>query len=77
MHTLRSNCAYACYINEAPGLLLSGQKSSFQMKVNLVFHLEIRVPESGGRGTESMLLEVQCEVSTVSDGLGFHVICWC
>ncbi len=33
--------------------------------------------ESGGRGTESMLLEVQCEVSTVSDDLGCHVICWC
>ncbi len=28
------------------------------------------------RGTESMLLEVQCEVSTVSDDLGCHVICW-
>ncbi len=27
--------------------------------------------------TESMLLEVQCEVSTVSDDLGRHVICWC
>ncbi len=31
------------------GLLLSGPKSSFQMKVNLAFHLEIKVPESGGR----------------------------
>ncbi len=30
------------------GLLLSGPKSSFQMKVNFAFHLEIRVPESGG-----------------------------
>ncbi len=29
------------------------------------------------RGTESMLLEVQSEVSTVSDDLGCHVICWC
>ncbi len=29
------------------GLLLSGPKSSFQMKVNLAFHLEIKVPESG------------------------------
>ncbi len=29
------------------------------------------------RGTESMLLEVQGEVSTVSDDLGCHVICWC
>ncbi len=27
--------------------------------------------------TESMLLEVQCEVSTVCDDLGCHVICWC
>ncbi len=37
------------FINEAPGLLLSGPKSSFQMKVNFAFHLEIKVPESGGR----------------------------
>ncbi len=27
----------------------SGPKSSFQMKVNCAFHLEIKVPESGGR----------------------------
>ncbi len=32
---------------------------------------------SFGNGTESTLLEVQCKVSTVSDGLGCHVICWC
>ncbi len=31
------------------GLLLSGPKSPFQMKVNVAFHLEIKVPESGGR----------------------------
>ncbi len=31
------------------GLLLSGPKSSFQMKVNLAFNLEIKVPESGRR----------------------------
>ncbi len=31
------------------GLLLSGPKSSFQIKVHFVFHLEIKVPESGGR----------------------------
>ncbi len=31
------------------GLLLSGRKSSFQMKVNFAFNLEIKVPESGGR----------------------------
>ncbi len=33
--------------------------------------------EEEWRGTESMLLEVQCEVSTVSDDFGCHVICWC
>ncbi len=49
------------------------------MKVNPVFHLEIKVPESGGRVERHRikLLEVQCEVSTVSDDLGCHVICWC
>ncbi len=31
------------------GLLLSGSKSSFLMKVNFAFHFEIKVPESGGR----------------------------
>ncbi len=49
------------------------------MKVNPVFHLEIKLPESGGRVERHRikLLEVQCEVSTVSDDLGCHVICWC
>ncbi len=58
---------------------LSGPKSSFQMKVNFAFNLETRSQslEEEWRGTESMLLEVQCEVSTVSDDLGCHVICWC
>ncbi len=54
-------------------------KSSFQMNVNFAFHLETRSQslEEEWRGTESMLLEVQCDVSTVSDDLGCHVICWC
>ncbi len=49
------------------------------MKVNFAFHLEIKVwsLEEDWRGTESMLLEVQCEVFEVSDDLGCHVICWC
>ncbi len=34
---------------KSTGLLLSGLKSSFQIKVNLAFQLEIKVPESGGR----------------------------
>ncbi len=33
--------------------------------------------EEERRGTESKLLEVQCEVSTVSYDLGCYVICWC
>ncbi len=33
--------------------------------------------EEEWRGPESMLLEVQCEVSIVCYGLGCHVICWC
>ncbi len=33
--------------------------------------------EEEWRDTKSMLLEVQCEVSTVSDDLSCHVICWC
>ena len=39
--------------------------------VKFPFHLEINVPESEGRMDwhKSKLLEVQCEVSTVSDDL--------
>ncbi len=61
------------------GLLLSGPKSSFQIKVNFAFHLEIKVwsLEEDWRGTESKLLEVQCEVSEVSDDLGCRDVCWC
>ncbi len=61
------------------GQQLCGPKSSFQMKINLAFHLESRSQslEEEWRGSESMLLEVQCEVSTVSDDFGCHVICWC
>ncbi len=36
-------------VEKRTGLLLSGPKSSVQMKVNFAFHLEIKVPESGGR----------------------------
>ncbi len=68
-----------CLIWAVEKKLLSGPKSSFQMKENFAFHLETRSQslEEEWRGTESMLLEVQCEVSTVSDDLGCHVICWC
>ncbi len=54
-------------------------KVLFSDESKFAFHLEIKGPESGGRveRLRSMLLEVQCEVSTVSDDLGCHVICWC
>ncbi len=48
-HIICPFCAYAAFINETPGLLLIGPKSYFQMKVNVSFNLEIKVPESGGR----------------------------
>ncbi len=64
------------WAKEKKELLLSGPKSSFQKKVNFAFHLEIKVPESGGR-VERHRIQVQCEVSTVIDDLGGHVICWC
>ncbi len=59
-------------------LLLSGPKSSFQIKVNFAFHCEIKAPESGGRiERHTIHVKVQCEVYTVSDDLDGHIICWC
>ncbi len=45
--------------------------------LHLIWKSRSQSLEEMWRGTESMLLEVQCEGSTVSDGLGCHVICWC
>ncbi len=45
--------------------------------LHLIWKSSSQSLEEVWRGTESMLLEVQCEVSTVSDDLGCHVICWC
>ncbi len=39
------------------GLLSSGPKSSFQMRASFVFHLETKVPESGGR-VEKLIAQV-------------------
>ncbi len=59
--------------------MLSGPKFSFQIKVNFAFHLEIKVwsLEEDWRGTESKLLEVQCDVFEVSDDLECCDVCWC
>ncbi len=53
-------------------------KSSFQIKVRLAFQFEIKVwsLEEEWRGTEFKLLEVQCEVSEVSDDLRCRDVCW-
>ncbi len=55
------------------------QSPLFRLKLILHFIWKSRSQslEEEWRGTESMLLEVQCDVSTVSDGLGCRVICWC
>ncbi len=45
----KSEASYLCCGEKRTGLLLSGPKSSFQMKVNFAFHLEIKVPKSGER----------------------------
>ncbi len=68
--SVRSVLAWAK--DKRTGLLLSGPKLCSLMKVNFAFPLEIRVPESGGREERHRIhvAEVQCKVSTVSDGLG-------
>ncbi len=45
--------------------------------LHLIWKSRSQSLEKVWRGTESMLLEVQCEGPTVSDDLGCHVICWC
>ncbi len=54
--------------------VLFSDESTF---LHLIWKSRSQSLEEDWRGTESMLLEVQCEVSTVSDDLGCHVICWC
>ncbi len=62
------------------GLLISGPKSSFQMKVNFAFNLEFKVPESGGR-VERHIIHVAWILmwSFYSQwwfGLPCHLWCW-
>ncbi len=45
--------------------------------LHLIWESRSQSLEEEWRGTESMFLEVQCEVSRVSDDLCCHVICWC
>ncbi len=61
------------------GLLSSGPKPSFQMRVSFVFHLETKVLES--RGRVEKLISPSSLKSSVKfpqfDDLGCNVICWC
>ncbi len=61
------------------GLLLSGPKFSFQMKVNFAFNLEIKVPESGGRVERHRIHVAWSPVLSFHSlwWFGLHVICWC
>ncbi len=52
-------------------------KVLFSDKSKFCFSFGNQGLEEEWRGTDSMLREVQCEVSTVSDDLGCRVICWC
>ncbi len=55
------------------------QSTLFRLKLMLHFICKSRSQslEEEWRDTESMLLDVQCEVSTVSDDLGCRDVCWC
>ncbi len=61
------------------GLLPCGPKSSFQMRASFVFHLETKVPESGGR-MEKLIAQVAWSPVLSFHSLwwfGCNVICWC
>ncbi len=60
-------------------LLLSGPKSSFQMKVNFAFQLEIKVPESRARVEGHRIHVAWSPVLSFHSQwwFGCHVICWC
>ncbi len=57
------------------GLLLSGPKSSFRMKVNFAFHLEIKVPESGGRVERHIIHVAWCPVWSFHSQWWFGLPC--
>ncbi len=61
------------------GLLLSGPKSSFQMKVNFAFHLEIKVPESGARVERHRIHVAWSPVWSFHSQWWFGCcdVCWC
>ncbi len=52
-------------------------KVSLQIKVNFAFHLEIKVPESGGRVERHRIHVAWSPVLSFHSHLGCHVICWC
>ncbi len=76
-HTVSRNLAAVVVRGVLPGLrrrrtglLLSGPKSSFQMRASFVFNLETKVLESGGR-VEKLIAQVAW-----SPVLSFHILRW-
>ncbi len=69
----------ASYLGCGEKELDCGPKSSFQMKVNFAFHLEIKVPESGGRVERHRIHVAWSPVWSFHSQwwFGLHVICWC
>ncbi len=65
-------------ITERGGCSRSAVSKHIKCKVDWKEEIALEnVHKQEWRETESMLLEVQCEVSTVSDDLGCHEVCWC
>lgn len=65
------------YGKEAPDSCRVVQSPLFRRKQVFIWKSRRQRLEKGWRGAKSKLLEIQCEVPTVSDGLGSHVSCWC
>lgn len=59
------------------GVLASGPRSCFLMKGKCACHSGFKIQGEDWLGEEPKLLEVQCEVSTVSHDLGCEIQHWC
>lgn len=67
---LQKNCMSQKKISRSQ----TNEKGCCQRAVNSAFYLEFKAPESGGSSERhKMLLEVQSEVSIVSNELGSHM----
>lgn len=67
-----------CIWRKLTGLLLRGTNSFFKLLYMLLFIRKLRFQsvKANWGGTESTMLEVCCEASTISDDFERHVNCW-